>query len=53
MLAARGHVKALAPEDVGFPNGRGEIGQAMAELSRARVALEQDEAPAMGQRAQN
>ncbi|CAK0890787.1 unnamed protein product, partial [Prorocentrum cordatum] len=45
MLAAPEHIKALAPDDVWFPIGRGEIGQAVAELNRARDSLEQEEAP--------
>ncbi|CAK0837883.1 unnamed protein product, partial [Prorocentrum cordatum] len=45
MLVAPEHIKALAPDDVWFPNGRGEIGQAVAELNRARDSLEQEEAP--------
>ena len=45
MPVAPEHIKAPAPEGVWFPNGRGEIGQTVAELNRARVALEQDEAP--------
>ncbi|CAK0846224.1 unnamed protein product, partial [Prorocentrum cordatum] len=44
MLVAPEHIKALAPDDVWFPNGRGEIGQAVAELNRARDSLEQEEA---------
>ena len=45
MLVAPEHIKALAPDDVWFPNGRDEIGQAVAELNRARNSLEQEEAP--------
>ncbi|CAK0843154.1 unnamed protein product, partial [Prorocentrum cordatum] len=45
MLVAPEHIKALAPDDVWFPNGRGEIGQAVAELNQARDSLEQEEAP--------
>ena len=45
MLVAPERIKALAPDDVWFPNGRGEIGQAVAEPSRARNALEPGEAP--------
>ncbi|CAK0891483.1 unnamed protein product [Prorocentrum cordatum] len=45
MLVAPEHIKALAPDDVWFPNGRDEIGQAVAELNRARDSLEQEEAP--------
>ncbi|CAK0841380.1 unnamed protein product, partial [Prorocentrum cordatum] len=44
MLVAPEHIKALAPDDVWFPNGRGEIGQAAAELNRARDSLEREEA---------
>ncbi|CAK0847915.1 unnamed protein product [Prorocentrum cordatum] len=44
MLVAPEHIKALAPDDVWFPNGRDEIGQAVAELDRARDSLEQEEA---------
>ncbi|CAK0817731.1 unnamed protein product, partial [Prorocentrum cordatum] len=44
-LVAPEHIKALAPDDVWFPNGLGEIGQAVAELNRARDPLEQEEAP--------
>ncbi|CAK0869680.1 unnamed protein product [Prorocentrum cordatum] len=44
MLVAPEHIKALAPDDVWFPNGRDEIGQAVAELNRARDSLEQEEA---------
>ncbi|CAK0789088.1 unnamed protein product, partial [Prorocentrum cordatum] len=44
MLAAPEHIKALAPDDVWFPNSRDEIGQAVAELNRARDSLEQEEA---------
>ncbi|CAK0864559.1 unnamed protein product, partial [Prorocentrum cordatum] len=45
MLVAPEHIKALAQDDVWFPNGRDEIGQAVAELNRARDSLEQEEAP--------
>ncbi|CAK0840847.1 unnamed protein product [Prorocentrum cordatum] len=45
MPVAPEHIRALAPDDVWFPNGRGEIGQAVAELNRARDSLEQEEAP--------
>ncbi|CAK0836144.1 unnamed protein product [Prorocentrum cordatum] len=45
MPVALEHIKALAPDDVWFPNGRGEIGQAVVELNRARDSLEQEEAP--------
>ncbi|CAK0807406.1 unnamed protein product, partial [Prorocentrum cordatum] len=44
MLVAPEHIKALAPDDFWFPNGRDEIGQAVAELNRARDSLEQEEA---------
>ncbi|CAK0817025.1 unnamed protein product, partial [Prorocentrum cordatum] len=44
MLVAPEHIKALAPDDVWFRNGWGEIGQAVAELNRARDSLEQEEA---------
>ncbi|CAK0836030.1 unnamed protein product [Prorocentrum cordatum] len=44
MLVAPEHIKALAPDDVWFPNGRGKIGQAVAELNQARDSLEQEEA---------
>ncbi|CAK0871378.1 unnamed protein product [Prorocentrum cordatum] len=44
LLVAPEHVKALAPDDVWFPNGRGGIGQAVAELNGARDSLEQEEA---------
>ncbi|CAK0879116.1 unnamed protein product [Prorocentrum cordatum] len=44
MLVAPEHIEALAPEDVWFPNGRGEIGLAVAELNRARNSLELEEA---------
>eukprot|EP00959_Pyramimonas_sp_CCMP1952_P077517 1620114-Pyramimonas_sp.AAC.1 len=43
MLVAPEHIKALAPDDVWFPNGRGEIGQAVAELNGARGSLEQED----------
>ncbi|CAK0883270.1 unnamed protein product, partial [Prorocentrum cordatum] len=45
MRVAPVHIKALARDDVWFPNGKGEIGQAVAELNEARVSLEQEEAP--------